>query len=121
MRLKWLLISLILGSLIYFSTSCEEPGPLIESITADNPVLKVGESTVLRCYVYNPTSGELTFGWRAEAGRVISYGDTAEYTAPDTLAADSLFWVSVTVSDEWGRTDEDSISLAVSTPPMSLP
>lgn len=102
------------------SLSCEDPGPLVERITAEDPVLRVSEATMLYCYVYNPSGGELTYGWLAQAGRIQNMGDSARWTAPDTVAADSLFWVSVTVSDEWGRTDEDSISLEVSAPPYQI-
>jgi len=117
MRQKQVGMILILLSLLLFVLFCELPGPEIERVTADDPSLAPGESTILHCDVYNPAGGELTYVWQADVGKIENLGDRARWTAPSSVASDLIATITVTVSDEQGMMDEESISLEVKASP----
>jgi len=117
MRSKQVGMILALLSLFLFVLFCELPGPEIERVTADDPSLAPGESTILHCDVYNPAGGELTYVWQADTGKIENLGDRARWTVPESVTSNLIVTITVTVSDEDGRMDEESISLEVKASP----
>ncbi len=117
MRSKQVGMIFVLLSLLLFVLFCELPGPEIERVTADDPSLAPGEITILHCDVYNPTGGELTYVWQADVGKIENLGDRARWTAPSSVASDLIATITVTVSDEQGMMDEESIALEVKANP----
>jgi len=117
MRQKQVVMILALLSVLLFVLFCEPVGPEIERVTADNPSLAPGESTLLHCYVYNPLGAELTYVWQADLGRIENFGELARWTAPESVTSNLIVTITVTVSDEWGRMDEESIALEVKVNP----
>lgn len=102
----------VLG-LLLFAVFCELPGPEIERVTAEDPSLAPGESTILHCEVYNPTGEQLTYVWQADMGKIENLGERARWTAPSSVPNTLIATITVTVSDKQGRLDEESISLEV--------
>ena len=108
---------LVLLSVLLFVLFCELPGPEIERVTADDPSLAPGESTILHCDVYNPAGGELIYVWQADTGKIENLGDRARWTAPESVTSNLIVTITVTVSDEQGMMDEESIALEVKANP----
>lgn len=117
MRSKQVGMILSLLSVLLFALFCEPVGPEIERVTADDPSLAPGESTILHCYVYNPLEAELTYVWQADLGRIENLGDRARWTAPSSVSNTLIATITVTVSDEEGRMDSESIALEVKANP----
>jgi len=82
--------------------------PVIESLTANPPVVNQGQTSTIECVASDPDDDELSYLWSTEQGNISGQGATVTWTAPDTCTTHTI---TVTVAD--GRGDEASQELNI--------
>ncbi len=86
--------------------------PVIESLTANPPVVNRGRTSTIECVASDPDDDELSYLWSAEQGDISGQGATVTWTAPSACAT---YTITVTVAD--GRGDEVSQALSITVNP----
>ena len=98
---------------IYFTlTSCEitnQPVELI-SLTSSDSIARSGDIIVFACMAEDGDRDKLIYDWQSSSGTITSYGDTAEWVAPNISG---YYHVSCKVLDDFGSSDAASISIRV--------
>ena len=102
-----------LAALILCATlggGCLSPNnpPVIESLTAESPVVEQAESTKVECVASDPDGDELSYHWEMTGGNISGQGSTVTWIAPNRCAN---YLVTVTVAD--GRGSEASRQLRI--------
>lgn len=82
--------------------------PVVESLTAEPPVVKQGESTTIVCVASDPDGDELSYQWVATKGNISGQGSTVIWTGPDKCGN---YIITVTATD--GKDGEASRKLTI--------
>lgn len=82
--------------------------PVIESLAAEQLVVRQAESTFIECIASDPDGDELTYLWAATGGDISGQGPAVDWIAPNVCAD---YVVTVTVTD--GRGGEASMELVI--------
>ena len=85
--------------------------PVIESLTAEPPVLSVGESSTLRVVASHPQGKPLTYRWGASTGDIIGSGPSVRFTASFCCAGPN--YVTVTVLDNAGGSATKTVDVLI--------
>ena len=112
--------SLLLLFFLLFLFNCDDlynRGNEILSIDADVTTVKGGRFVQLKCEATDQDKDKLSYLWECASGSLQTYGDSATWTAPvDT----GVYFITCTVSDQYGASSVESISIRV-TPPSVVP
>jgi hypothetical protein len=84
--------------------------PVIESLTAEPPVVNQAETTVIKCVAFDPDGDELAYQWVAARGNISGQGATVTWTAPS--ACDD-YVVRVNVTDRRGGKTSRELGIKV--------
>jgi hypothetical protein len=96
--------------------------PSIVSVSAQPPSVAYGEQAIVTVVAADPSSGSLSFSYKADHGRVIGNGSVTVYLAPPASSLDIFDVVHVAVSNAAGSTDTAlGIGLGGNPPPASTP
>ncbi len=107
-----LLVLMLVTTLIYGCNALNTP-PVIESLVAESMEIKQGESTAIQCIASDSDEDELTYEWSVTAGFIQGGDSHIIWAAPFKCATANI---SVTVSDDRGGTDTESIRIKVIRP-----
>ena len=110
----------IITMLILCSLNCDDlynKGNEIISITSNETTVKGGLEVQLKCEATDLDKDKLNYYWECASGSLETYGDSATWTAP---LDSGIYFVTCTVSDQYGASSVESISIRV-TPPSIVP
>jgi len=85
--------------------------PIIENLTAEPPVLFVGESSTLTVMATHPQGKPLTYRWGASTGDIIGSGPSVRFTASFCCAGPN--YVTVTVLDNAGGSATKTVDVMI--------
>ena len=91
----------------------ENRAPVIDSLTADPPVVVQGENTTVECVASDPDGDELHFEWMAAEGNFSGQGARVTWTAPMACEYQT---VTVTVADGRGKETVRDLTIKVKKP-----
>ena len=86
--------------------------PEIKSLTTDDKSVRKHETATIKCRASDPDGDELSYVWSADGGDISWEGSVATWTAPGEI---DTFTITVTVSDDKGGEDTETIDLRVCT------
>jgi len=87
--------------------------PVIESLTAEPPVVKQGKSTTIECVASDPDDDKLSYQWVATKGNISGQGSIVTWTAPTTCGN---YVITVTVVDSGGNEVTEELTIEVKKP-----
>ncbi len=87
--------------------------PVIESLTAQSPVVLQGGNTKISCVANDPDGDELTYTWTSERGNFSGQDATVTWIAP---FACTTYVISVTVTDGRGGEASQELDIKVKKP-----
>jgi hypothetical protein len=112
--IKWAVVGLIILTLL-IGGSCEtNQPPEITSLIPSATSIGLGGSCTVTCTASDPEGTALTYAWSATGGTTTGTSSTVTWTAPET---EGTFTITVTVSDEGGKTDTRSCDIQVANSP----
>jgi hypothetical protein len=85
---------------------------VINSLLADPELIGSLQDSTITVDAADADGDTLTYEWMANSGSILGSGPVVTYTAPDVPSQATLF-VSVTVSDGKGGSDEETVSIVV--------
>jgi hypothetical protein len=88
--------------------------PIIESLAAEQTLIKAAESISIECAATDPDGDELTYLWEATDGTISGQGPVITWTAPATCAT---YVITVTVDDSEGGQASQEINIKVQKKP----
>ncbi len=91
--------------------STASDSPVIRSLTADPPSIRIGSSCTVAVDAEDPRNLPLTYQWNASAGDIIGQGASVRYTASFCCAGSNR--VTVTVKNTQGGTTSRSLDVYV--------
>jgi hypothetical protein len=96
--IKWRLslVALILCTMLGSSCVQSNNSPVIESLTAEPPVVTQGKSATVKCVASDPDGDELSYQWVATKGNISGQGSTVTWMAPSTCGD---YVITVTATD----------------------
>lgn len=104
----------VLTFLFYFS--CEDlynKGNEISVIVASDSTVKGGLEVYLKCEATDLNKDKLSYLWQCSSGFIQAFADSAIWTAP---IDSGIYFITCTVSDEYGASSTKSISMRVTKP-----
>ena len=102
------LVALILCTMLGSSCVQSNKSPVIESLTAEPPVVSQDKSATVKCVASDPDGDELSYQWVATKGNISGQGSTVTWTAPSTCGD---YVITVTATD--GKDGEASRELTI--------
>jgi hypothetical protein len=113
--IKWRLslVALILCTMLGSSCAQSNNSPVIESLTAEPPVVTLGDSATVKCIAYDPDGDELSYQWAATMGDISGQGYTVIWTGPDKCGNHVI---TVTVLDSGGKEATEELTIRVKKP-----
>jgi hypothetical protein len=114
--IKLAVASLLILALLILG-GCGGNPPVISSLIPSAATVGPGGSCTITCTASDLDEGDiLTYTWTATAGTITGTGSSVSWTAP---VAEGTYTITVTVSDEGGKTDTRSCDIQVAnTPPV---
>ena len=118
--MKFLLPILLLSFLLFGCVQPNSPGdnvdgnngPVINNITVDPLLIRVGGSTTITIDATDPDGDLLSYSWAAALGDIIGNGKQVRYTA--AFCCVGINTINLVVSDSRGASISQSINLEVS-------
>lgn len=113
--IKWRLslVALILFTMLGSSCVQSNKSPVIESLTAEPPVVTQGDSATVKCIAYDPDGDKLSYQWAASMGNISGQGYTVIWTGPDKCGNHVI---TVTVVDSGGKEATEELTIRVKKP-----
>ena len=102
------LVALILCTMLGSSCVQSNKSPVIESLTAEPPVVSQDKSATVKCVASDPDGDELSYQWVATMGNISGQGSTVIWTGPDKCGN---YIITVTATD--GKDGEASRELTI--------
>ena len=114
-NIKWRLslVALILCTMLGSSCVQSNNSPVIESLTAEPPVVKQGKSATVKCVASDPDGDELSYQWVATKGNISGQGSTVTWMSPNTCGD---YVITVTVVDSGGKEVTEELTIEVKKP-----
>lgn len=120
MKTKSILMALaIIGAMLLLtcgkdnSTDPNNTAPRINSLTASPDSVQRGESSTITCDAVDPQGGVLTYFWAATGGSISGSGQSATWTAPDTIG---VFSITCNVQNAQGTESSRKVNVHVVKP-----
>ena len=107
------LVALILCTILGSSCVQSNKSPVIESLTAEPPVVTQGKSATVKCVASDPDGDKLSYQWVATKGNISGQGSTVTWIAPDTCGS---YVITVTVMDSGGKEVTEELTIRVKKP-----
>ena len=85
----------------------------ISSISAAADSIEGGSTVGLYCSATDQDGDKLSYYWEAASGELVTNGDSAYWTAPMDIG---VYFITCTVSDEYGASSVESIGITVLKP-----
>ena len=113
--IKWRLslVALILCTMLGSSCVQSNKSPVIESLTAEPPVVNQYGSATVKCVASDPDGDELSYQWAATTGNISGQGSTVIWTGPDKCGNHVI---TVTVVDSGGKEATEELTIRVKKP-----
>jgi len=113
--IKWRLslAALILCTILGSSCVQSNKSPVIESLTAEPPVVSQDKSATVKCVASDPDGDELSYQWVATKGNISGQDSTVTWTAPNTCGD---YVITVTVVDSGGKEVTEELTIEVKKP-----
>ncbi|HCC46560.1 MAG TPA: hypothetical protein DEQ38_00335, partial [Elusimicrobia bacterium] len=92
--------------------------PVITSFTASPISVSTGADSILVCVATSAAAGSLSYSWTPGSGTITGTGDSVTWTAPPSTG---VYTISVQVSDDFGGTAAQSLSVRANNPPVLAP
>ena len=107
------LVALILCTMLGSSCVQSNKSPVIESLTAEPPVVSQGKSATVKCVASDPDGDELSYQWVAARGNTSGQGSVVTWTAPNTCGE---YVIKVTVADSRDSKASKELKITVKKP-----
>ena len=113
--MKWRLslVALILCTMLGSSCVQSNKSPVIESLTAEPPIVNEGKSATVKCVASDPDGDELSYQWVATMGNISGQGSIVIWTGPDKCGNHVI---TVTVVDIGGKEATEELTIRVKKP-----
>ena len=87
------------------------PGQVVNSLSADQMSLQLGESTFLHAVVNGSAALPVSFRWESNHGRVVGEGNSPQFFAGDVALGPAL--ITMVAMDATGRSETRSLSIDI--------
>jgi len=113
MKFRLSLVALILCTMLVSSCAQSNKSPVIESLTAEPPVVNLNESATVKCIAYDPDGDKLSYQWVASMGDISGEGYTVIWAGPQICGNHVI---TVTVVDSGGKEATEEVTIRVKKP-----
>ena len=113
--IKWRLSLVALILCLILGSSCVQSNksPVIESLTAEPPVVTQNKSATVKCVASDPDGDKLSYQWVATKGNISGQGSTVTWIAPQACGN---YVIIVTAADGRGGEASQELTIRVKKP-----